>query len=582
MIILGLNAYHPDAAVALMCDGVLIWAAEEERYSRVKHASGFPVLALRTCLEENKISPSDINVVAISKNPRANFLRKMLYVLGKRPAGGLVIDRLKAFKRSADFQTDFVRALNLPAGKSSTKFIHVEHHEAHAASSFFVSGFEKSAFITLDGLGDFASASWGLGEGNRLEIMDRIFFPHSAGFLYTAGTQFLGFHNFGDEYKVMGLAGYGKATYMDEMREIVHLKPGGQFELNLKYFVHQTGRAKVRWEGGAPKQDVLCSPEWSRLFGFPRSPEGPLLQRDFNLAASLQTMLEEIYFHILNHVYHKTKTDHLCLAGGVAFNSVANGRIARQTPFKHVYIQPAAGDAGTAIGAAAYAAHVLEREPRDFVMKHAMLGSEYTDQQIAEVLKKKGVAYVQLEQTELIAKVVDVIDRGGVVGWFQGRMEFGPRALGNRSILADARRANMKDILNQKIKHRETFRPFAPVVPVERVNEFFEMDCEESPFMLKVVPVRPSKRAMIPAVTHVDGTARVQTVSRSAQPLFWELLTAFGKKTGVPILVNTSFNEHEPIVCNPEEAVECYLKTKMDVLILNTFLIQRLVRESEK
>jgi len=575
MIILGLNAYHPDASVALIRDGRLVWAAEEERYSRIKHASGFPVLALRACLEDNKITPSEIHTVAISKNPRSNFLRKLLYVMGKRPSSSLVIDRLKALKKSADFQKDFLSAVNLISTKVSTKFIYVEHHEAHAASSFLVSGFDKSAFITLDGLGDFASASWGIGEGNRIEMMERVFFPHSAGFFYTAGTQFLGFHNFGDEYKVMGLAGYGKITYMDEMREIVHLKPSGQFELNLKYFVHQTGRSKVRWEGGAPKQDILCSPEWSRLFGFPRSPDGPLLQRDFNLAASLQAMLEEIYFHILNHVYHKTKTDQLCLAGGVAFNSVANGKIARQTPFKHVYIQPAAGDAGTAIGAAVYAAHVLYQKPGKFVMNHAMLGPEYSDEIIKDMLIRKNVAFACLEQGQLIATVVDVIAGGGVVGWFQGRMEFGPRALGNRSILADARRADMKDILNQKIKHRETFRPFAPVVPMERANEFFEMDCEESPFMLKVVPVRPSKRSVIPAVTHVDGSARVQTISRNTQPLFWELITAFGQKTGVPILVNTSFNEHEPIVCTPGEALECYLKTKMDVLVLGSFLIKR-------
>lgn len=575
MLILGINAYHPDAAVALMRDGKVIWAAEEERYSRIKHASGFPVLALRDCLNDNEIDAASIQVVAISKNPRANFLRKMLYVLAKRPSGSLVFDRLRAFKRSAEFQKDFSGATGLHLSKLKARFIHVEHHEAHAASSFFMSGYDNAAFVTLDGLGDFASASWGVGKGNRLEIHDRVFFPHSAGFFYTAGTQFLGFHGFGDEYKVMGLAGYGKPTYMDEMREIVRLKSGGQFELNLKYFVHQMGKAKVRWEGGTPKQDILCSPEWSRLFGFPRSPDGPLLQRDFNLAASLQAMLEEIYFHILNHVYHKTKINHLCLAGGVAFNSVANGKIAKQTPFKHVYIQPAAGDAGTAIGAAAYASHALYQEPRKLVMDHAMFGSVFSDETIEEVLKQKKVSYVRMDQPQLIAKTVEVIAGGGVVGWFQGRMEFGPRALGNRSILADARRADMKDILNQKIKHRETFRPFAPVVPVERAHEFFEMDCDESPFMLKVVPVRQSKRSVIPAVTHVDGTARVQTVSRSAQPLFWELITAFGQKTGVPVLVNTSFNEHEPIVCTPEEALECYLKTKMDMLILNRYVVCR-------
>ena len=575
MIILGLNAYHPDASVALMRNGVVVWAAEEERYSRIKHASGFPVLALRACLAENKLSPVELDMVTISKNPRANFLRKMLYVLGKRPSGSLVLDRLKAFKRSSSFQKDFAAAASVDVAQLKIRFVHVEHHEAHAASSFYLSGFEKAAFVTLDGLGDFASASWGWGEGHKLEIIDRVFFPHSAGFLYTACTQFLGFHHFGDEYKVMGLAGYGKPTYLEDMRKIVHLKPGGQFELDLKYFVHQTGKSRVMWEGGVPKQDILCSPEWGRLFGFPRSPEGPLMQRDFNLAASLQAMLEEIYFHVLNHVYHKTKTDYLCLAGGVAFNSVANGKIARQTPFKHVYIQPAAGDSGTAIGAAAYAAYSMAREPRNFVMNHALFGTAFKDAEIAEMLKQRGISYEPLEEKELIDRTTQVIDRGGVVGWFQGAMEFGPRALGNRSILADPRRADMKDILNQKIKHRETFRPFAPAIPVERAQEFFEMDCEESPFMLKVVPVRPSKRSVIPAVTHVDGTARVQTVARNVHPLFWELLTAFGKKTGVPILLNTSFNEHEPIVCTPEEALECYLKTKMDVLVLNTFFIQR-------
>jgi len=575
MIIVGINAYHPDASVALMRDGELVWAAEEERYSRIKHASGFPVLALRACLEENNINSSDIHTVAISKNPRANFLRKMLFVLANRPAGSLVFDRLKAFKRSSGFQKDFAQALNLPAGKIKAKFIHVEHHEAHAASSFFMSGFEKGAFLTLDGLGDFASASWGIGQGSRLEMFDRVFFPHSAGFLYTACTQFLGFHNFGDEYKVMGLAGYGKPEFLQQMRKIVYLKPQGQFELNLKYFTHPKGQSKVRWEGGAPKQDVLCSPEWSRVFGFPRSPDGPLLQRDFNLAASLQAILEEIYFHVLEHVYQKTRMDTLCLAGGVAFNSVANGKIVSQTPFKKVYIQPAAGDAGAAVGAAAYAAYALYRQPRGSAMRHAMLGTAASDESIQLLLESRRIRYEQLSELELIRQTVDVIDRGGVVGWFQGRMEFGPRALGNRSILTDPRRADMKDILNRKIKHRESFRPFAPAIPVERAKDFFDMDCEESPFMLRVVPVREDKKRIIPAVTHVDGTARVQTVSKDVQPLFWELLTAFGHKTGVPILLNTSFNENEPIVCTPEEALECYLKTRMDALVLGRFYLER-------
>ncbi len=558
-----------------MRDGTVVWAAEEERFSRIKHASGFPVLALRACLEENGIKPTEIQAVAISKDPRANLFRKMYYIFSRRPSGFFVTDRLRAFQRSSQFQNDFALAVGMPLSQLKARFIHVEHHEAHAASSFYMSGFDKAAFVTLDGLGDFASASWGLGEGQALRIFDRVYFPHSAGFLYTACTQFLGFHHFGDEYKVMGLAGYGKPVYLEAMRQIIRLKPCGKFELNLKYFVHQNG-SRVRWEGGAPEQDMLGSVAWAQLFGPPREPDGPMTEREFNLAASLQAILEETYFHVLAHVYQETKSEYLCLAGGVAFNSVANGKITQRTSFKHVYIQPAAGDAGTAVGAAAFAACGLFHEPGRFVMNHALFGSIASDDAIRALLESRNIPFEYLNEQELIRKTVDVIDSGGVVGWFQGRMEFGPRALGNRSILADPRRFDMKDILNQRIKHRETFRPFAPAVPVECAREFFAMDSEESPFMLKVVSVRPAKRSVIPAVTHVDGTARVQTVSQSVQPLFWKLLTAFGEKTGTPILLNTSFNEHEPIVRTPEEALDCYLKTNMDALVLGNCLIERL------
>jgi carbamoyltransferase len=441
----------------------------------------------------------------------------------------------------------------------------------HIASCLFLSGFNQAAFISLDGLGDFSTAMWGRGDGTRFYVMDRVFFPHSAGFFYTAGTQFLGFLSFGDEYKVMGLAAYGKPVYLDEFRKMIKLKPKGKFELQLDYFTQHRGQSKVRWEGGKPEQDILFSPRWTEIFGNPREAHEAVKDREKNMAASMQAVLEEIYFHVLNYLYQETKADNLCVAGGVAFNSVANGKITKNTPFKNIYIQPAAGDSGTSIGAAAYVYHAVLRRPRRFVMNQALYGSEFTDTDVEKMLKDKKLSYDKLDEEELIRRTVKALTEEKIVGWFQGKMEFGPRALGNRSILADPRCARMKDILNERIKRRESFRPFAPAVPEEYAGEYFEMDCPVSPFMLKVFPVRPEKKTVIPAITHVDGTARVQTVSKSEHPIFWKLLTAFGKETGVYVLLNTSFNENEPIVCTPQEAVECFIKTKMDVLVLGNY-----------
>lgn len=573
MILLGINAYHPDASAALIRDGRLLWAAEEERFNRIKHSSGFPKLALKQCLLDTNIPPQAIDFVAISKNPRANLLRKVMFVLKNKPELRLVLDRVKAFRKASQFELDFFETLHEAPTLLKARFVNVEHHEAHIASSFFVSGFAGSAFLSMDGLGDFCSAMWGVGKGNDLKVMDRVYFPHSAGFLYTAATQFLGFPSFGDEYKVMGLAGYGKPTHLDEFRKMVRLKSRGQFELNLDYFVHQQGHAKIRWEGGAPEQDILYSRRWIDLFGEPRECGTPVSEREKNIAASLQKVLEEILFHVLRHLYRETKQENLCLAGGVAFNSVANGKITKETPFKNIYIQPAAGDAGTALGAAAFVSHGILNEPRDFFMNRADFGTEFTAADIERALQAKGLRAMKLSEQELIAETVEMLGRGGIAGWFQGKMEFGPRALGKRSILADPRKADMKDILNRRIKHRETFRPFAPAVPEERAQEFFEMDCKSSPFMLKVFPVKRDKQSLIPAVTHVDGTARVQTVSQASDPLFWKLLHAFGDKTGVPILLNTSFNENEPIVRTPEQAVDCFQKTQMDLLVLGNCIV---------
>lgn len=575
MYVLGINAYHPDASVVLLKDGVPVWAAEEERFNRIKHSSGFPKEALRRCLKDCGVTPSEIDIVAISKNPRANLLKKILFVLQHRPSLKLVADRLRAHRKSSQFEQDFFDALRVPPLALKASFVNVEHHQAHIASSFMVSGFTESAFLSLDGMGDFSSAMWGFARRGAMQFYGRVHFPHSAGFFYTAATQFLGFVHFGDEYKVMGLAAYGQPVYTDSLRQMIRLLPDGSFRLNLDYFVHHKGQAKVNWQGGVPSQDIIFSKKWIELFGPSRKPDGELSQREKDLAASVQVVFEEIYFHVLNTLYEKTRTRNLCLAGGCALNSLANGKIKSRTPFKNVYIQAASNDSGTALGAAVFAYNQVSPVPSSYVMRSASLGNQASDREIEAALKAGGLPVERLEESDLLSRVARHIDQGHVVGWFQGKMELGPRALGNRSILADARRGDMKDILNQRIKLRESFRPFAPAVPVERAHEFFEMDCEDTPFMLKVFPVRKDKANLLPAVTHVDGTARVQTVSRESNLIFWKLLNVFGEKTGVPILINTSFNENEPIVCVPEDAIRCFLKTKMDVLVLGQYYVSR-------
>lgn len=575
MIILGLNAYHPDAAVAVLKDGVPVWAAEEERFSRVKHASGFPALALQRCFKDLQIPFSAVDAVAISKNPHANIFRKILYVLKEKPKGGLVADRVSAFRKSAGFEKDFFATLDISPAYMRAKFFNIEHHQTHAASSFYFAGFEDAAFLSIDGLGDFSSAMWGEGQGNQIRVIDRVYFPHSAGFLYTAGTQFLGFLNFGDEYKVMGLAAYGKPTHLNEFRRMIRFLPGGKFELNLDYFTHHRGHAKIRWQGGAPEQEILYSEKWLEKFGYPRPSKDPLTERDKNIAASLQGVFEELLFHILNHLHKQTKNENLCLAGGAAYNSLANGKISRMTSFKNIYIQPAAGDSGSALGAAAFVYHSVYKRPPHTVMNHAYLGPSYTDLEIEKMLIERKLCFERLRAETLGERTARDIAEGMIVGWFQGKMEFGPRALGNRSILADPRRPDMKDILNKRVKNREGFRPFAPAVLEERAHEYFEMDCAESPFMLKVFSVKPEKRSVLPAITHEDGTARVQTVSKETNSIFWLLIREFEKQTGVPVILNTSFNENEPVVCSPEEALGCFLKTKMDVLVLGSYYLRK-------
>ncbi|MCG7852186.1 MAG: hypothetical protein MIO92_06655 [Methanosarcinaceae archaeon] len=565
-----------------MRDGELLAAVEEERFRRVKHWAGFPTAAIGFCLEEARAGLEDVDYIAINRNPKANFLRKALYMFRKHPSLGLIKDRLKNASRVGNIKEKLAQEFDAEASKLKAEVHHVEHHIAHLASAFMVSPFKKAAVVSVDGFGDFVGAMWGTGSGNRLEAGDRIFFPHSLGLFYLALTQYLGFPKYGDEYKVMGLAALGEPSFIGQMRNILLLDSKGRFELSLRHFLYHTKAWTMTWEGGEPKMGTVYSARMEKLLGPPRNPEESIENRHMNIAASLQAMYEEAFFHSLNYVYKMTNLPNLCLAGGCAMNSVANGKIFDKTPFKEIYIQAAAGDAGGALGAAYYVWNQELNNPREFVMDTAYWGPQFGEAEISKEisakskeLEEKGCVIEKIENEDKLCKrTASEIADGKVVGWFQGRMEWGPRALGNRSIVVDPRRAEMKDILNARIKRREPFRPFAPSILLEKVGEYFEKDYPD-PFMIKVYPIRPEKRDEIPAVTHVDGTGRLQTVRREDNPLYWKLIKEFENLTGVPVVLNTSFNENEPIVCTPQEALDCFLRTKMDVLAIGNYLIRR-------
>lgn len=574
VILIGINAYHGDASVVLVSDGKLLFAAEEERFNRVKHSAGLPRIAFKETLEKARILPSDIDYLTVSREPLANFFPKLQFILKSRPPFSFLKDRVDVLIHSGKiFQNGKYRAENK----------RVEHHLSHAASTFYPSEFDRAAILTVDGFGDFSSTMFAVGEGNKIKVLKRILFPHSLGIFYTAATQYLGFPDYGDEYKIMGLAGYGEPRFLKEFRELIHLEPEGTFKLNLDYFIHPQGKMEMSWSEEKPLLSRAYSEKWQKLFGPPRLSEEPITQRDKDLAASTQAIFEETFFHLLKNLYERTQMKNLCLAGGCAFNSAANGKIFDQTPFKNVYIQPAAGDAGTALGSALYTAHHRLGQPRNFVMSHAYWGPEFSEEEIKQAISAKRQALQEANcfvekienQEDLCQKAATMISEGKIVGWFQGRMEWGPRALGNRSILADPRRPQMRDILNERIKHRENFRPFAPSILEGRASEWFEMKCPTSPFMNFVFPVRLEKKGKIPAVTHVDGTARVHTVSKETNPLFWNLIREFDKLSGIPGVLNTSFNENEPIVASPKDALNCFLRTKMDLLVMGPYWIER-------
>jgi carbamoyltransferase len=572
MYVLGINAYHGGASACLIQDGQIVAAAEEERFQRVKYWAGFPVEAIRYCLDEAGIRIYDVEHIGISRNPSANLYKKILYVLSSRPSFSLVRDRLSNAARVKDLRQALGEALGVDATALRAEFHNVEHHRAHMASAFFVSPFQEAAILSVDGMGDFVSTMWGVGRGNDFEVMGSIGFPHSLGNFYTMVTQWLGFPKYGDEGKVMGLAPYGKPVYMDEMRQVVRVQRDGTFELDLDYVAHGAEGATMTWDDGAPTIGPLYTPKLVELLGPPREPRTEITEHHQNVAASLQAMLEEAEFSLVEMLQRSTGQTALCMAGGVALNSSFNGKVLPNTAFEEIYIHPAAGDAGTALGVCFAIYHQILGQPRTCVLEHAYTGPRFENGQIAERLDAHELSYEELDDAEMVRRTAALVAEGKIVGWFQGRMEWGPRALGNRSIVTDPRRADMRDILNARIKYREPFRPFAPSILSEAVGDYFDQSYPD-PFMIKVYNVLPEKQAVIPAVTHVDGTGRLQTVHRDTNPLYWQLIKEFENQTGVPVVLNTSFNENEPIVCTPEEAIDCYLRTKMDVLAIGSYLV---------
>lgn len=580
MLTLGLNAFHGDASACVLKDGCLMAAVEEERFSRVKHSAGFPAEAISYCLRFVGAEIGDVDIVALNSDPKARLKKKVLYTLMRRPPLEFVLGRLRHRREHIGLREHFEKALGPLHPR--TRIRHIEHHRAHLASTYYFSPFDHAAVMSVDGFGDFCSSSWGVGDKLALQIQGEVVFPHSLGIFYQALTQYLGFPNYGDEYKMMGLAPYGQAKFMKQMESLIAPAGEGRFLLGLDYFRHHREKMNFRWQQGPPVFEPLYSAEMEAMLGPARKVDVKLTQRHKDIASSAQAQFESILFHSLEFVRRSSGEENLCLAGGCALNSVAVGKIHDRDWFKRVFVQPGASDAGGALGAAV-CAHLeadgsLTRQP----MHHAQWGPGYDDTYIGRLLEDRkeelcqgDIGYEYIDGIErLCARIAAAIATGKIVGWFQGRMEWGPRALGQRSILADPRRADMKDILNKKIKIRESFRPFAPSILRESVSDWFEMD-DDVPFMTKVFRIRPKRRSQIPAVTHVDGSGRLQTVEKETNGQFHALISRFASITGVPILLNTSFNENEPIVCRPEEAIACFLRTRMDCLVLNRYIVWR-------
>ena len=575
MIILGINAYHADASAAILVDGKLIAATEEERFTRTKHWAGFPVQAIAFCLKEAGVSLKDVNFICIGRDPKAKFKKKMAFML-QSPLHVLkyAVNRFANAKKISSIATELQKVdATVSLSDLASKIQNVEHHRSHLASAFYPSPYEEAAILSIDGAGDFTTTMLARGKGTEIEVLEDIDFPHSVGVFYTAMTQLLGFPYYGDEYKVMGLAPYGEPKYVDLLRDVVQLIPDGLFRLNLSYFQSPHKGYVYYSDDFMPLVHSLFNEKMESVFGKVRQKDEELTQYHKDLAASVQRFTEEIIFHVLTYLHKITGLTKVCIAGGVAQNSVANGKITRNTPFKEVYIPSAGHDAGISMGSAYWVEHMVAKQQRSEAVFNANTGCYYTNEYIKAECERMNLTYREPADEALYPEIVKCLVNGGVVGWFNGRAEFGPRALGGRSIIADPRRNDAKEILNLKIKRRESFRPFAPSILKEEVKNWFELD-EPVPFMEKVFPIRAEKRAEIPAVTHADGSGRLQTVDASVSPRYHALISEFFKQTGVPILLNTSFNENEPIVNEPIEAINCFLRTSMDMLVMENIIVE--------
>ena len=573
--ILGISCFYHDSAAVLLKNGEIVFAAQEERFTRKKHDESFPHNAIEHALKREKIAMEDIAAVGFYEKPFLKFFDRILTTFFKTWPFGYV-QYLKAMQSWMKEKLWIPHLLRKELRYKGPLF-YVQHHESHAASSYFCSGFKDAAIVTVDGVGEWATTTIGKGKGNDFQLLKEIHYPHSLGLLYSAITYYLGFKVNSAEYKVMGLAPYGKPKYLEVMRKLIDVKQDGSFGLHMKYFTFERGMRMT----GHTLEKLLGEPR--------RKPESPLTEFHKDIARSLQDLTEEVMMKIVQHTKKLTQSENLCLAGGVALNCVANGKILRSGLFKDIFIQPAAGDAGGALGVALAIWHRKYEGKQRSKMEHAFIGNEYTDDEMRHSIEHVGalrqssgqalhatpLPYERLNDTDLIQNVAALLEGTNVIGWFQGRMEFGPRSLGNRSIIADARNKENWQKVNLKIKFRESFRPFAPTVLEERVSEYFELD-RESPYMLLVADTKPEKRKEIPAVTHVDGSARIQTIRRDQNPRYYDLLKAFEAKTGCPVIINTSFNiRGEPIVESPEDAIRCFLGTDMDYLVLGNYLLKK-------
>ncbi|MDB4414882.1 carbamoyltransferase [bacterium] len=575
MYILGLNAYHGDSSACIYKNGELIAATEEERIRRIKHWAGLPTEAIKFCLDDAGITLKEVDYITVSRDPLAKIEKKIFHSIKKLISIKAVLSRGANSLKINNIKKDISESLGYNNDEIKAKVKFIEHHRSHMASAFHVSPFEESAILSIDGMGDFTSTMRGIGKGNKIDIIDSVSYPHSIGIFYTSFTQYLGFPHYGDEYKVMGLSPYGTPNLVDKIKnEVIIFKKNGLFELNPKFFRHFKEGVSMSWEGGAPSVEPIFSDFMIETFGPLRKKGETLSQYHMDLAASIQKVTEDLIFHIAEDLQKKTGLKNLCISGGVAQNSVANGKLLENTSFEKLFVPAAGHDAGTSVGSALYFYHHELGNDRSPFLPQPYTGAHFSNEEIELYLKSRDIEYQRYEDEELYEVVSERLINSGVVGWFQGRAEFGPRALGNRSIIADPRRNDAKVLLNEKIKKRESFRPFAPSILEEAIPEYF-VQVDDVPFMEKVYDIKPEKHKSIPAVTHVNGSGRLQSVERKVNPRYHALIKKFGDKTGVPILLNTSFNENEPIVNTPEHALECFLRTKMDMLVLENCVVKR-------